>query len=176
MNTGDIPLALANQGTRNGRADGNQAGVDIGFHLADNLVRHLRFLLQVQQINGGTKDHLAVGIDVGDINDLGIGQIGFYLRNPPLDETLLFLGGMIFGILAEIAVCPCFGNSLNNPRPLLTLQVIELLPQFFCALCCNRYSGVLLTPSCSSCNRLARLESCSLSARIVAVAPAMVVV
>ena len=62
-----------------------------------------------------------------DVDHLNIRQFAFDILNPSFSKTLLFTGGMILGILFEIAVLTGRGNGLNNSGSHFFDQVMQVL-------------------------------------------------
>jgi hypothetical protein len=81
-------------------ADASDPGV--GFLLPNQLVADFLVVL-VDQCNGGA-EHDLVARQGGGVDDQGAAQPVLDLRNARLDMTLAFLGGVIFRVLAEIAM------------------------------------------------------------------------
>jgi hypothetical protein len=60
------------------------------------------------------------------IDHLGPAEDRFEFLDPPLDEALLFAGGMIFGVLGQVAMCAGLGDGLDDGRPVDRLQLTQL--------------------------------------------------
>src|SRR6185295_3333404 len=104
LDLGDIAGIFANQCARYGRADRNLVVLDVRLVVADDLVGNGFAAVDFFQIHRGTEYAATVGVEVGGIDDLGIGELAFHFDNATLDETLPFLGSIVFGILGQVAV------------------------------------------------------------------------
>ena len=53
-------------------------------------------------------------------------QVVLELLDPALDEALLLPGGVVLGVLAQVAVGARLGDRLDDARPVLALEPLEL--------------------------------------------------
>src|SRR5213079_2535859 len=61
------------------------------------------------------------------VDDLGLGEDGLDLSRAPLDEALPLLGGVVLGVLLEIAVCSGLLDVTDIFRALDLAQALELV-------------------------------------------------
>jgi hypothetical protein len=59
------------------------------------------------------------------VDDLRRRQLAFQLLDAPLDEALLVLGSVVFGVLAQIALGARLGNGLNDRMALDGLEAVQ---------------------------------------------------
>src|SRR6202043_2777521 len=116
---------LANQRAGERRGDGNLALLGVGLRLADDLPHRLLVGVLVDQRDGGAKGN-GVARKLRHVDDFGARQLVLELGDAALVERLRFLGGMIFGVLREIAVGARIGDLLDDARTLHLLAVLEL--------------------------------------------------
>ena len=60
------------------------------------------------------------------LDDLRIGELALDFGDAAFDEALAFLGGIVVGVLGEIAVRARFGDRLDDRRALDRLQAMQL--------------------------------------------------
>src|SRR5690606_16402209 len=147
--------------------------------LADDLIGKLLASLLVDHVDRRAEDDAPAGVDSGDIDHLGVGELGLDLGNAALDEALLLPRGVVLGVLLQITVFACFRDRLNDARPGLGFEPMQLSPQLLRTSDGQRNLGhdaISLISLCRSCRRLTSCSSKYDSARQVARAPAMVVV
>jgi hypothetical protein len=89
--------------------------------------------LGVFQLDRGAEHDAAVGVERLRIDDLRVGQLAFQVGNAAFDEALLFLGGVVFGVLRQVALRTRLGDRLDHGGPLHGFQMLQLGAQFFCA-------------------------------------------
>jgi len=75
---------------------------------------------------------------VRDVEDLAVGQVVLELLDAPLDEALLLAGGVVLGVLAQVAMRTGFCNRLDDARSILGLEPAQLQSQLLRALCSQR--------------------------------------
>ena len=92
------------------RRQGNFVFLDVGFIVADNLVRFFGVGVFVDDNDGGAETDDVSGI-LGRIDNLSAADDGFKFLNASFDEALLFLSGGVFGVFREVAVRTRFGNG-----------------------------------------------------------------
>jgi hypothetical protein len=63
------------------------------------------------------------------IDDLRVAQLALDFLDAPLDEALLLAGGMVLGVLGQVAVGARLGNRRHDARTVDGLQPLQLLPQ-----------------------------------------------
>src|SRR5262245_59069083 len=63
------------------------------------------------------------------VDDLGVSHFRFELDDPPLDEALLLAGGVVLGVLGEVAVGSRLGDGLGDGMPVHALEPVELVTQ-----------------------------------------------
>jgi hypothetical protein len=78
----------------------------------------------------GAEHHMLAG-QRGRIDDLDRGDDFLQFGDAALDEGLAFSGGMVFGVLREIAVRARFRDLADDRRTLSRLEVAELVCQPF---------------------------------------------
>ena len=117
--------ALADERTRQRRGHREPAVADVGLVLADDLKGLLLVGLLVRERDGRAElDHRAR--QLGDVDDLGAGDLVLELDDPALDEALPFARRVVFGVLREIAVLARFGDGADDRRPLDGFQPLQL--------------------------------------------------
>ena len=86
----------------------------------------MRLALEVHELDRRTKDDLAVVGHLRDVDDLRVRELGLDLLDTALGETLLLLGGVVFGVLLEVAMLARLGDRLDDARPVLCLETLQL--------------------------------------------------
>src|SRR5690606_9416209 len=125
-----VALVLADQRPRHRRGHRNPPLLDVSLQLADDLVGDGRFVVvQVHQLDGGTEHDARTRRDLGRIDHLRVRQRGFELLDAALDETLLLAGGVVFGVLAQVAMRARLGDGVDHRRALDRLQFFKLRTQ-----------------------------------------------
>ena len=79
---------------------------DVGFVFADDLVALFGVVFGIDQVNGRAEHHLAAGVELLHVDDLRQGEFGLKVPDTCFRQSLLLLRGMVFGVLAQIAVLP----------------------------------------------------------------------
>ena len=69
-----------------------------------------------------------------DVDDLGVREVRLDVLDAPFDEALLLARGVILGVLAQIAVRARLGDRLDDARPVLGLEALQLAAQALGAL------------------------------------------
>src|SRR6185437_15748295 len=118
-------LALANQRLGERRGDRDAALLGVGLRLADDLPHFLLVGVLVNQRHGGGEG-IGVARKLRYVDHVGARQLVFEFGDAPLVERLLLLGGVIFGVLRQVAVRARVGDLLDDARPLDRLAVLEL--------------------------------------------------
>ena len=121
---GDFAGGLADQGTGNGRTDGDLAGLDVGLVVTDDLVDIGAAVIEILDFHRCAEHAAAFRIQSQRVDDLRIGELGFDLGNAPLYKALTFLRRFVFGVLGKIALRSRFGNRLNDLRTIDTAQTL----------------------------------------------------
>ena len=135
-----IAFVLADQRARERRRYRNQALLDVGFEVADDLVAHLLARILVGEIDHRAEHDLRAGIEAADVDDLGIRKRRFELVDAALGETLLLARRVILGVFLQIAVRARLGDRLDDAGTLDALQTVQLRAQAFGALLGHRCS------------------------------------
>lgn len=120
-----VSLVFANHRPRYRRVVGNQAGVDIGLVFADDRVSRVLFRLHVEQFDGRTENDLPLIVDRRDIDNVGIGKLGFDVLDSCFDKALLFLRRVILRVFPEVAVRARLADCLRNLAALLIFQLVQ---------------------------------------------------
>ena len=95
----------------------------VGFHVADDLVFALLVGVFVDQGDGGAE--LDAGArQFGNVDHIGAADLVFQFHHPAFDEALLLLGGVIFGILRQVAMGARFRDRLDD---LVAVHILELV-------------------------------------------------
>src|SRR6185437_8155023 len=118
-------LLLADQRAGERRGNGNSALLGVSLRLADNLPDRLLVGVLVDQRHGRAERDGIAG-QFRHVDDLGAGELVLKLRDMALVERLRLFGGVILGVLREVAVRARISDLLNNPRPLHLLALLEL--------------------------------------------------
>src|SRR5262245_41997533 len=121
-----VSLPLADERAREGRQDRDAPAGGLGLVGADDLIADLLAALSFEEDGGAERYPVPGG---GWIDDLGITDLGLQLADSPFHEALLLAGGMILGILAEIAVGAGLGYRLDDGRSLDPLEAVQLLSE-----------------------------------------------
>src|SRR5438445_979030 len=129
-----VAFALADQRARERRVDGDEALLDVGFEVADDLIGNLIAAGFLDQIDGRAEYDPAVGAEARNVDHFGEAQRSFEFLDAAFDESLQFARGVILGVFLQIAVRTRFGNLRNDARPLLGLQPIEFAARALGAL------------------------------------------
>src|SRR6056297_2147439 len=132
-----VALLLADEGAGDRRFHVEQALLDIGLVLAHDLPGVPGLGVLVDQRHGGAE--LDRARQARGVDHLGEAEDALDLLEATLDEGLLLLGGMILGILAEIAMLARLGDGADDGGALDRLEVLELLFQRFVTGGCHRY-------------------------------------
>src|SRR5690606_35161527 len=118
----DIALALADERAGHRAGDRNEVRTDIGFDVPDDLVGDAFAGFQVLDFDGGAKDGLAVQVEGGWVDDLRVRQRAFEFEDAALDKGLALAGGVVFGVLGQIALGACLGDGIDDFGPVDGLQ------------------------------------------------------
>lgn len=124
------------------RRQGNFVFLDVGFIVADNLVRFFGVGVFVDDNDGGAETDDVSGI-LGRIDNLSAADDGFKFLNASFDEALLFLSGGVFGV-SERSPCErasamaammlgrstpfrCFNSASRATKPSLVKGNLSIL-------------------------------------------------
>src|SRR5712691_8336318 len=117
-------LGLANERARERRGDRDLALLGVGFGLADDLPDLFLVGVLVDQRDGGAELDGFAG-EFRHVDDLGARELVLELGDLALVDRLLLLGGVILGILREIAVRARIGDLLDDAGTLDLLAMLE---------------------------------------------------
>src|SRR5690606_10027461 len=109
---------LADQGAGDGGGDRDAAVGGVRLGIADDLVLLFLFGVVVDDLDRGAELHRRARKSLG-IDDLGERQQRFQLLDAAFVEALLLLGGMVFGVLRQVAMGARFGDRGNDRRTVL---------------------------------------------------------
>lgn len=112
--------------------------IDIGFVVADDLILDGVARLEILEFDRRREDHTALGIEHGGVDDLRGGQLRFEFRDTALDEALLFLRCVVFGVFGQITLCAGLRDRGDHGRPLDRLEALQFIAQLLCATLCQR--------------------------------------
>src|SRR5215470_2194579 len=119
-------LALADERTGERRRDRYLALFGVGLGLADELPHLFLFGVLVDQRHG-RPERDGIARELRYVDDLGARELVLELGDAALVVRLRLLGGMVFGVLRQIAMGARVGNLLDDTRPLDLLAVLELI-------------------------------------------------
>ncbi|MCY1178671.1 hypothetical protein D9M73_190360 [compost metagenome] len=105
--------------------------------------------------------------DGGDIDDVGIGQLGLDIADSRLGHTLLLAGSMVFGVFLQISQLSRFSDGLTDLRA-LGLEGFQFVFQGASALDGHRKFSHALIPAWRSCKRRTVFSGPNLSASQIA--------
>ena len=97
---------------------------DVRLVVADQLIDDFGAAILILELHRGTEHHAAVGAQPGHVDDLRVRQSMLDVVDAALDEALLLTGGVILGILGQIAVGARLGDRLDDVRPRFALQLL----------------------------------------------------
>ena len=75
------------------------------------------------------------------VNDLGGGQLAFDFLDAAFNEALAVLGGLVFGVFAQVALCARLGNGVDDPGTLDGLEFVKFGFELFRAALGNGDGG-----------------------------------
>src|SRR6185369_14856883 len=122
LHLGDVADDLADQRARDRRADRDQPLPEIGLVVADDLVGHLGAAVLVLEIDRRAEDDAAAGVEGRRVDDLRRRELALDLGDATFDEALLVLGGLVLGVLRDVAVRARLGDRLDRGVALDRLQ------------------------------------------------------
>src|SRR3954471_6716598 len=123
----DLAGFLADERLADRRGVGDPMRLDVGLVLADDLPRG--GLAVGLDVEGGAEDAAPLGIDELRIDDLRVGELAFDLGDTALDEPGALAGGVVFGILGEVAMRARLADGLRVCGSLDRLQAVEFAAQ-----------------------------------------------
>ena len=85
----------------------------IGFIDANDLISHFLLVFRVHDVHCSTKNN-TIGFDRGRVDHLTTRNFILNFTNTALNHALAFFGRIIFSILTNITMSPCFFNRFNN--------------------------------------------------------------
>src|SRR5438132_98891 len=115
----------ADQPARDRAGDADAPLLQIGFGLVYDGVLDLLPAIDVLELHRRSEHHPLAG-EAGDVDDLRPAQAVLQHLDPALDVRLPFLGGMVLGVLAQVAVVSRDGDLLHDAGPLDRLQALDL--------------------------------------------------
>ena len=151
-----IALGLADERLGQRRHDGDLVRLQIRFVFADDLIAHFGVLGVVEQRHGRPEHHLAGGGNLGHVDHLRVRQLALDVANAGFGEALALLRGVVFGVLAQVAVLAGRANSLGDGRADDVLQLRQLFAQLLGAGHGHWRHVVVLgwaSPACRVCRR-----------------------
>src|SRR6185369_232263 len=114
---------------------------EIGLVVADDLVGHLGAAVLVLEIDRRAEDDAAAGVEGRRVDDLRRRELALDLGDATFDEALLVLGGLVLGVLRDVAVRARLGDRLDRGVALDRLQAVELFAQLLGAASGERNGG-----------------------------------
>jgi hypothetical protein len=112
----------------------------VGLGLADDLPDVLLVGVLVDQRHGRAELD-GVAAELRNVDDLGARELVLELGDRALVQRLLFLRGMILGVLGQIAVRPRLRDLLDDARPFDLLAVLEIFLQHL--MSCSSHRNLL---------------------------------
>jgi hypothetical protein len=125
LHFGGVALFLADQRARDRAGDVDQALLQVGLVLADDLVLDLVAGLLFLELDGGAEHDLAAGVQLRRIDDLRGRQLALELADAAFDEALAVLGGVVLGVLRQVALRARLGDGVDHPGPLHGLELVQ---------------------------------------------------
>src|SRR5436305_6847572 len=141
LHVGHVAGFLADQRPSDRRADRDQALLEVRFVVSDDLVGDLRTAGLFLELDGGAEHHLAARVQRGRVDDLRSGELAFDLADSAFDEALLVLGGLVLGVLREVALGARLRDRLDDGVALDRLQSLRLVLELFGASFGERNRG-----------------------------------
>src|SRR6516165_2352706 len=117
--------ALGNERLGERRGNGETRALDVSLMHADDLVADLDFRILVDEMNGRAEFHRVAGKHRRINHFRGRGDF-LQLGDAAFDEGLALARGMVLGIFREVAMGAGFGDSPDDGRAFICLQI----PQF----------------------------------------------
>src|SRR6516162_563427 len=121
-------LLLADQCARERRGDRDLAFLGIGFHLAHDLPHLLLLGVFVDQCHRRAELD-GVARELRDVDDVGARELVLKLGYAAFVVRLLFLRGVIFRVLGQVAMRARLGDVLNDARTLHRLPLLQFVRQ-----------------------------------------------
>src|SRR5262249_33657005 len=110
-----VALLLAHQRARERRRDGDALLLGVGLGLADDLPHLLLFGVLVDD-SDGRAERDGFTRQFRDVDHLGARELVLELGDAAFVVRLLFLGGVILGVLRQVAVGAGIGDLLDDAR------------------------------------------------------------
>src|SRR5476651_223704 len=125
---------LADQRAGDRRRHRDLAQFQVRLVEADDLVGHLGARVQVFQVDGGGEHHAAIGVQRGRVDDLRRAQLAFQFGDTAFNKGLALLGGIVLGVLGQVAMRARFSDRVDDDAALFGLQLMQLFFQEFGAV------------------------------------------
>lgn len=125
----DVAHLVAEESRSKGRSDGYLALLEVGFALGDDGVALRHVVLGVADGDDGEQEHLG-GVYLALVEQTCVGHEFLQLGDASLEVALGLLGGVVLGILAEVALVARLGDGGAGGRTLDGNQVMQLVLQF----------------------------------------------
>src|SRR6478736_1361541 len=119
---------LADQRSRDRRADVDAAVLDVGLVLADDLPGE-GAAFAILDVHGGAEDAAAAGVDQLRVDHLRVAELGFELGDAPRDEAGALARRVVLGIFRQVAVRARLADRRRVGRALDGLQPVQLFAQ-----------------------------------------------
>src|SRR6185436_4701552 len=102
------------------------AELDVRLVFADDLVGHGLLAGGVEELDRRAEDHAPVVVEERGVDDLRIRELRLELDDPSFDEALAFTGGLVLGVLRDVALGARFRDRGDHRRAVLGLQPVQL--------------------------------------------------
>jgi hypothetical protein len=76
-----------------------------------------------------------------EVDDLRGGELALHLLDAALDEALAVLGGLVLGVLAQIALGTRLGDGVDHRGPVDGLEAVQLFLELLGAALGDRNGG-----------------------------------
>src|SRR5690606_20493528 len=98
------------------------AGADVGFDVADDLVGQAFTAFDFLDFDRRAENGAAIHAQGGGIDDLRVRERTFQFLDASFYERLTFTGGIVFGVLGEIALGARFSDGVDHLRAIHRFQ------------------------------------------------------
>ena len=115
VNFDDIADFVAEESRGEGRGDGNLSLLEVCLALGDDGVFLDHLILGIADGDDGEKEHLG-GVDFRFIEETCIGNELLELGDTGLEVSLCLLGGVVFGVLGEVAFVACLSDRNSQKK------------------------------------------------------------
>src|SRR5581483_3038125 len=146
-----VAFGLADQRARDRRRDRDAAVLDIRFQVADDLIDDAIATVFVLQFDSRAEHHTPARTESRDVDDFGVRQAELQFLDAAFQEALLLARGVVFGVLAQIAVCARFRNGRDDAWTFDGFQPFQFGAQPVRAGFGHGCSFHAFNPSCNSC-------------------------